>query len=372
LLDELVGGSRAAAWPLIRHDLHLSYGEIGLVLAIPGFVGSALDPLIGLAGDTPRRRALIFVGGIGFAVSAAMSAVAVGFWTLLVALLIGNPATGAFVSLAQATLMDRDPGARERNMARWTVAGSIGYIAGPILIAGAAVTGIGWRGVLLLLAAASLPLALAGYHVPPPAPPVGPGRRPRLRAFVSALGRREVLRWLVVLEAADLLLDVFHGFLALYFVDVACVDPAEAALAIAVWTGAGFAGDILLLGVLRRIHGQVYLRASALAALVAYPAFLLVPSTGAKLAVLAVLGLLNSGWYALPKANLYGALPGRSGTAVAVAGVGGLVGAAVPALLGLLAQALGLATTMWILLLGPLALVVGVPSGRRRRRSFAT
>lgn len=120
-----MGGSRAAAWPLIRHDLHLSYCEIGLVLAIPGFVGSALDPLIGLAGDTPRRRALIFFGGIGFAVSAALSAAAVGFWTLLVALLIGNPATGAFVSLAQATLMDRDPGAREWNMARWTVAGRL-------------------------------------------------------------------------------------------------------------------------------------------------------------------------------------------------------------------------------------------------------
>jgi len=340
------------------------------VLAIPGFVGSALDPLIGLAGDTPRRRALIFFGGIGFAVSAALSAAAVGFWTLLGALLIGNPATGAFVSLAQATLMDRDPGARERNMARWTVAGSIGYIAGPVLIAGAAVTGIGWRGVLLLLAVTSLPLAFVGRRVPPTRP-IRTGRGPGLRAFASALRRREVLRWLVLLEAADLLLDVFHGFLALYFVDVAQVGPAEAALAVAVWTGAGFAGDILLLAALRRIRGHVYLRTSALAALVAYPAFLLAPSTGAKLTLLAVLGLLNSGWYALPKAGLYGALPGRSGTAVAVSGIGGIVGAAVPALLGFLAQDLGLAATMWILLLAPLTLLAGVPSGRRGRSHAA-
>jgi MFS transporter, FSR family, fosmidomycin resistance protein len=141
------------------------------VLTIPGLVGSALDPLIGLAGDTPRRRMLIFLGGIGFAVSAALSAAAAGFWMLLVALLIGNPATGAFVSLAQATLMDRDPTARERNMARWTVAGSIGYIAGPVLIAGAAVIGIGWRGVLLMLALAALPLALAVRRMPLPIQP---------------------------------------------------------------------------------------------------------------------------------------------------------------------------------------------------------
>jgi FSR family fosmidomycin resistance protein-like MFS transporter len=337
------------------------------VLALPGFFGSALDPLIGLAGDTPRRRALIVAGGIGFAVSAGLSAVALGFWTLLIALLIGNPATGAFVSLAQATLMDRDPSARERNMARWTVAGSIGYVAGPVLIAAGVATGIGWRGVLLLLALCALPLTLAARTVPLHTPWLfeheSAGKR--LRAFLSVLRDREVLRWLALLEAADHLLDVLHGFLALYFVDVAGVGALEAALAVAIWTGAGFAGDVLLLALLHRVSGHAYLRASALVALLVYPAFLVVPSTGAKLALVALLGVLNSGWYALPKAGLYATLPGKSGTAVAVGGVGGLIGAGAPAALGVLAQGLGLATTMWILLLAPLALVAGVPSRRR-------
>ena len=358
LIDELVWGSRGAAWPLIRHDLHLSYAEIGLALTIPGLVGSALDPFIGLAGNTPRRRALIVAGGIGFAISAALSAGAVGFWTLLVALLIGNPATGAFVSLAQATLMDREPAAREHNMALWTVAGSIGYVAGPILIAGAVLVGIGWRGLLLLLGVAALPLA---FGVPRPARPEVEPRQNGLRELARALRSRQVVRWLILLEAADLLLDVFHGFLALYFVDVAHVSAVEAALAVAIWTGAGFAGDVLLLALLRCVRGHTYLRASAAAALVTYPLFLVAPSTAAKLALLALLGLLNSGWYALPKAGLYGALPGRSGTAVAVAGVGGLTGALVPAGLGFLAEQLGLAPTMWVLLLAPLALLAGVP-----------
>lgn len=56
-------------------------------------------------------------GGIAFAVSAAAVGLAPEFWTLLAALLIGNPATGAFVSLAQATLMDLQPRERVRNMA---------------------------------------------------------------------------------------------------------------------------------------------------------------------------------------------------------------------------------------------------------------
>lgn len=84
-------------------------------------------------------------------------------------------------------------------------------------------------------------------------------------------------------------LDVFHGFLALYFVDVAGVGAVEAALAVAVWTG------------------------------------------------------------------------GESGTAVAVAGIGGLVGAGAPAGLGFLAETLGLGPTMWLLLLAPAALLLGVP-----------
>jgi FSR family fosmidomycin resistance protein-like MFS transporter len=333
------------------------------VLALPGLFGSALDPLIGMAGNSRRRGALVFAGGVAFAVSAALSAAALGFWTLLAALLIGNPATGAFVSLAQATLMDRDPAGRGHNMARWTLAGSVGYVAGPVLIAGGVALGLGWRGVLLGLSVVALPLALAARRVatpPAPTPPSNP-----LRAFLAALRDREVLRWLALLEAADLLLDVFHGFLALYFVDVVGAGPVEAALAVAVWTGAGLVGDAALLALLRRVSGLRYLRASALCALLAYPAFLGVPSLPAKLVLLAVLGLLNSGWYALPKAGLYSALPGSSGTAVAVAGLGGLVGAAVPAVLGFLAQSVGLGPTMWLLLLAPAALVAGVP--RRAR-----
>jgi FSR family fosmidomycin resistance protein-like MFS transporter len=331
---------------------------VGLVLALPGLFGSALDPLIGLAGNTRLRGTLVLLGGIGLAVSTALSAAALGFWTLLVALLIGNPAVGAFVSLAQATLMDSDPRKRDRNMARWTLAGSVGYVAGPVLIAGGVAAGLGWRGVLLGLAAVAVPLAFAGRRVCPAG--AGLARTP-LRTLLAALHNRDVLRWLAVLEAADLLLDVFHGFLALYFVDVVSASPVDAALAVAVWTGAGLVGDTALLVVLRRVSGLRYLRASAICALAAYPAFLAVPSLPMKLGLLAVLGLLNSGWYALPKAGLYSALPGESGTAVAVAGFGGLAGAAIPAGLGFLAEQVGLGPTMWLLLLAPAVLLAGVP-----------
>jgi FSR family fosmidomycin resistance protein-like MFS transporter len=355
-----VFGTLGAAWPLIRDDLDLSYGEIGVALAIPGFVGSALDPVLGIAADTARRRALIVAGGIAFAAAVLLVGVSIGFWTLVFALVLGNPASGAFVGLAQATLMDLQPAHRERNMARWTLAGSFGYVGGPLLLAGALWLGFGWRGVLVALGVAALPLAWWARLLPRGGED-GHDLRASARRAMAALRERNVLRWLGLLEAADLLGDVFHGYLALYFVDVAHVDASAAALGLAVWTAAGLGGDWLLLWVLRRVRATRYLRATALAALVAYPIFLLVPGYDAKVILVGVLGLLNSGWYALPKAGLYEALSGRSGAAVAVSGLGGLFGASVPLVLGFVAGVAGLTATMWILLLAPVALVVLLP-----------
>ena len=296
-------------------------------------------------------------GGLAFAASAALTAAAGGFWLLLFALLLGNPAIGAFVSLAQATLMDADPPRRVRNMARWTLAGSFGYVGGPLLLVVGVYVGVGWRGAIAVLAVAALPLTFAASRFPGPrretAPPLGRA----VRDALAAVRRREVLRLLLSLEAADLLLDVFHGFLALYLVDAVGQTPSTAALGVAVWTGAGLVGDWLLLPVLHRTTGARVIRGTALLSLVAYPAFLLVAGLGPKLVLLVALGLLNSGWYAIPKAWLYDALPDRSGAAVAVGGLAGIAGAAVPLLLGFLAGAAGITATMWVLLLAPVALL---------------
>lgn len=43
LVDELVDGSQGAAFPLIRHDLGLSYAHIGLLASVPLLLGGALE-----------------------------------------------------------------------------------------------------------------------------------------------------------------------------------------------------------------------------------------------------------------------------------------------------------------------------------------
>ena len=128
-----------------------------------------------------------------------------------------------------------------------------------------------------------------------------------------------------------------------------------------IWTGVGLLGDLLLLGVLRRVAPLAYLRASAVVVAIAYPAFLLVPSLGLKLGLLALLGLLNAGWYAIPQARLYDELPGASGAVVAIGPLAGLTGGLLPLAIGFVAASVGLAAALWILLAAPLLLLVALP-----------
>jgi FSR family fosmidomycin resistance protein-like MFS transporter len=330
---------------------------------VPAFVSAVVDPAVGLAGDSQRRRALIVAGGILFAVAGTAAALAPGFALLLVALVVLYPASTAFVSLAQASLMDAAPAERERNMARWTLAGSVGVVGGPLLLTGAALLALGWRGVLVVLALAALPLAWLARRLPPHAPE----EHGSLRGAFRAVRGREVQRWLAVLLSGGLLLDTLAGFLALYLVDEAGADPAAAALAIAVWTGAGLVGDAALVPLLARVDGVRVLRASAAVVLVLYPAFLLAPGLAPKVALLAALGFLNAGWYAVPQARLYAALPGSSGTAIALSSATDALGAVIPLSLGALAAAAGIAPALWLLAAGPLAVLALLPRRQAQR-----
>jgi MFS transporter, FSR family, fosmidomycin resistance protein len=353
----------AAAWPLIRDDLGLSYTQVGLAVALPLLVGSLLEPAIGILGDSPLRRALLLGGGVVFAAAVMATALAPGFVVLVAALVLFYPASGAFVSLSQAVLMDLEPAARDRNMARWTLAGSVGVVAGPLLVGAAATVALGWRPVTLAVGLAALPLVWLARRLPLP----GPAAKPSLRRSLAAFRRRDVWRWLVVLQSSDLLLDVLACFLALYLIDEVGLDPARAAFGVAVWTGAGLLGDALLLPLLARVDGLRYLRAGPWLVLVLYPAFLLVPGFGAKLPLLAALGLLNAGWYAIPQARLYAALPGQSGAVMVAGSLGGLVGGAVSLGLGAVAGAAGLAPALWLLLAAPVVLLVLVPRPERAK-----
>jgi FSR family fosmidomycin resistance protein-like MFS transporter len=372
--DELADGAKSAALPLIRHDLGLSYGQIGLLAAVPLLVGGLAElPLGVLAGQGRGRRRAVLGGGVIFVVTLAGVAAARSFAALLAAFIAFYPASGAFVSLTQAELMDAQPTRQAQGMARWELAGATGAVAGPLLVMAVLTSGGDWRDAYLVLAgvaaAAWLGSCLRGpVGMTAAATQVayeergteagGDGWMARAREVTAAARNGGVLRWLVLLQVADLLVDVFSGFLGLYLVDVAHLSPGVAALGIAIRLGAALAGDAVLVWVLERAEDRTVLRVSAVAAALLYPGFLLVPGVVAKLVMLAGLSAATASWYPLLQARLYESLPGRSSVAVTLSSAAGMTGGLGPLAVGLIAEALGLTWALAGLVIVPVAILL--------------
>jgi FSR family fosmidomycin resistance protein-like MFS transporter len=306
---------------------------------------------------TWHRGRLVLLGGVAFASGLALAAGSTSLWVLLAAFVVLYPASGAFVSLSQASLMDLEPERREQNMARWTFAGAVGAVIGPLLLAGFALTGLGWRELFSGFALLALVL-VALVHRAPNAD--GDTERPRVRDALRALARREVLRWLFLIELSDLLLDVFLAFLALYFVDEAGTSLATGGLAVGVWTAAGLVGSAAVIPLLRYVEGLRYLRGSAVATALLFAAFLLIPDTGAKFGLVAAIAIVNAGWYPVLQARLYDSLGGASGLVLTVGALFPL-NAVLPLAIAGLAERWGLAVALWPLMAAPAALLLLVP-----------
>lgn len=374
--DELVDGVKGAALPAIQHSLGLSYTQLGLLASVPLVLGGLLElPLGVLAGQGRRRRIVVLAGGVFFVLAVAGVAFARNFGELLAAFVAFYPASGAFVSLTQAALMDAAPDRQTQSMARWDLAGSAGAVAGPLLLLAVLAAGGSWRGGYLILAAISA-LAWSGVLCqgrPKPAgdpaagdPAAGDSAAgdsaaseagveptPRLREIVAAA--RRAARWLVLLEVANLLVDVLTGFVAVYLVDVVHLSPAVAAAAVAIRLGAALAGDAVLVIALERVSDRTVLRATAIGAIVAYPAFLLAPGVVPRLIALALLSAMTATWYPLLQARLYATVP--SPVAVTLNSAAGLAGGLGPLAVGVLAAMFGLPWALAGLAVVPLTLL---------------
>jgi MFS transporter, FSR family, fosmidomycin resistance protein len=372
-VDELVDGTKSAAMPLIRHDLALSYLQIGLLAAVPLVVGSLLElPVGAIAGTGRRRRRFVLAGGLIFIASVLAAGLATSFIGLLVALTTFFPASGLFVSLTQAALMDSAPARRAHYMARWTLAGSIGAVIGPLLVAVCLGADGTWRLAFVIIAGLGTAAWCAVARTGDTSASVDDGGAdasdrpwPGWRSALSIVRRSGALRWLLLLEVADLMLDVLTPFLALYLVAVVHVSPAVAAIAVAVRLGAGLAGDVILIRLLERWDSRLVIRVSVWGTLALFPTFLLVPGLGLKLVVLAAVTIATAPWYPILQAELYGSLPGRSNLAVSLTSAAGLVAALGPLGVGLLADRLGLGWAMAALCVVPVVMLAVSASDRR-------
>jgi FSR family fosmidomycin resistance protein-like MFS transporter len=365
-LDELAFTIIAVAMPFLRDELGLDYAQVGLLLGGPAVLAAVIEPPLLLLGDTPLRVRIMRAGGLLLGLAFLLIAGARSFAVLLFALTVSYPASGAFVGLSQASLVERHPSRESQMMARWTAAGTLGSLSGPALFAG--LLAIGWPGrtsfALAGLAWILLTLLVGGSH-PAQAKPL-PGREllAELRANLRLTARlRRLWRWLVLLPLADLMLDVFFGYIALYLTDVVGLPPATAAAAVTLWLLGFLAGQFLLAR--RELKGmtQRLIRWTAAATLAAFPVWLAAPlAMPVRLALLVILGLLAAPWYPLLQGEAYAAAPGRAATVGALTSAVGTAGGVLAVFIGMAAAAWGLSAGLALLLLGPAALLAFTPN----------
>lgn len=365
LLDELIYGLHSAVLPYIKTDLALTYTQIGLLFTVPGLVGIVCEPLIGLLGDTRHRKALV-MGGI-IATVAGLLCIALGqtFALILIAFSAMGTASGAYVNLAQATLIDLNPRRAEHTLARWVLMGAIGVMVSPLVATAAFYLGYGWRGLYLALAGAAgayvAVLLRQKFDAHDGAAEETISPRKLLRSLLTALRNPELLRWILLAELSDFMLDKLLEVTGLYFHDVVGVSFAAASFAAAVFTVAGLIGNALLVPALERVSGLRVLRVTAVVVLAAYVAFLLVPAVWIKYVLIGLISFSTAGWFSTLRAKCFQALPGQSGLIIAATSLGNISGLFVPFIVGRVADALGLQWAMWLLAVGPLALIVGLP-----------
>jgi FSR family fosmidomycin resistance protein-like MFS transporter len=371
--DELHYTLGGAALPALQRDFGLDYAQVGLLLGLPHFIGVLVEWFLMLLGDTRLRKALVVGGGLAVALAVILIGSGASFTMLLVGMALAFPASGAFVTLAQAALMDLHPGREPQMMARWTVFGSLGNLLGPLLLAGVFTLGLSWRWGYFSLAILALPLVGLVVLSVFPSPAAGPSQQPggstswklefedMLLGLVQTVKNFAVLRWLLLVEIADLLMDVFTSYAPLYFVNVSGVSNAQASLLLGVMMAGSLLSDLLVVPLLEHFPGRTLVRFSAVLAGIFFAAFLLVSWLPGKIVLAFLVKISTLGWYAIMKGEAYAAARGRSGAQNAVNSLLGVVSGAIPWLVGWTASQVGLQTAMWLLLAGPVALILWVP-----------
>jgi predicted MFS family arabinose efflux permease len=292
--DETVAFLPYSAVGSIRADVGISYVQAGFLLALYPGIGLLATPL-GVVVDHVSRRAMAAVGGVGYGVGLCLFAVAGNFAMLFVAVVVMGLVGGALVRAVEVSLVDVAGDKLEPALARSNLLAAVGDLVGPLLLATALATGLGWRAAFW--AAGALMVAYGLLLATQPLPrPTGSAEHPPWRTFVEVARDRRVLVAGLLVALIVAFDDTFVGFAVAFLTTDRGLTPAVATLT----AGAGMA---------------------------------------------AVGAAVNLAWIVV-QAGYLTLRPGQAGTTSAVAEAVANVGALTPLAIGLVADHHGLTTAM--------------------------
>ncbi|MPZ83938.1 MAG: MFS transporter [Actinophytocola sp.] len=357
--DETVAFLPYGAVESIRQDVGLSYVQAGFLLALYPGIGLLTTPL-GVLADHVSRRAMAAIGGVGYGVGLWVFAAAQDFRTLFVAVAVMGTVGDALVRAVEVALVDVAGDDIEPALARSNLLAAIGDLVGPLLLAAAIGTGLGWRAAFWAAGAMMVAYGVVLATQPLPRPAGTDEERKPWRTMIEVAKDRRVIvagLLLAVIVAFD---DTFVGFAVAFLTTGRDLSPAVATLV----AGAGMAGGIAATAWASRTdRRQVGLRPCAWLLLAGAALILLVPNVvAAAVGMTAVGAAMNLAWIIL-QARYMTLRPGQAGTTSAIVEAVAQVGVLTPLAIGLIADRYGLTPAMSLYVV---IAVVFVASTRRR------
>jgi MFS family permease len=355
--------------PEIQASFAASYSMTAWALLLaPLLAGLALEPVIFLLADRHPRRWFVCGGLFGMAACAFAAAAAPHIVVLSAAIALSYVASGTGVALAQAVLVDARPHEREKVMHRWVLMGEAGDLLAPALMAGLAAVALGWRtgyavvGALVLVVA----IAIARRPFPEAVRETDEEDEPLWASFKLAVGNRRLVFWLFGCVLCDLLDETLVVFASLHLRDVVGVGPIARSLILGASVAGGIVGLLVSERLLARVAPVRLLGLCAAACGLCYGAWLCVSSLWASAILLVLVGVFSAPLYPIAVAQAYAALPGRSGAVNAAGHLFTPLSAALPLLLGWLADTYGTGAALVVLLAEPVGLVLVASYAVRR------
>ncbi|HZU77872.1 MAG TPA: MFS transporter [Dehalococcoidia bacterium] len=364
LLDELTIGFLVVGLPLLRERLHFGYAQAGFVFTFGALVSLAVEPFVNLLADRGSKRTPILLGMAGVVAGFALAGAAPSYVWLLAAFALISPACGVAVGLAEAALVDLDPAAAGRTMARWALSGAAGDLLAPACVGVLTAAGLRWPALSAAAACCWLALLATTWPLRFPASHTAAEQESEMSTAATlraALGDRVLLRWAAVEVAAIMMDEVFLAFAALYLRDRLHASPALLGFSLLPGTLAALLALAALERVGQRLPHRPMLTAMALAALGGIALLLLAPSLPAAVPGLVVAQAGAAGWYPIARAAAFARYPGRSGLVRAVLSVTDPFELVLPTIVGFVAAGAGIRGAVAFLGLAPLLVLAAAP-----------
>lgn len=384
-LDELGSGLPMVGAPALQHEFFGSVAALGFVVfTLPQLASFVIEPpLLVFVSRFPGGTALR-LGLVGYGLALLLASLANTAWLFALAWTLAFAFSGISCANAQAELVDRHPEQGERTLAEWTLAGALGDLATPLLVAAVAAVGCEFR---VAWGIAGLAFILWGLIA---------GRESQRRRSTEAsssasLGQAEddaeggeralsfrllwrqarenpeLVAWLCGATLCSLMDETLVAFCALWMRERFGSDSALSLGVFSLMLG-GIVGLVILHRLLERLSPGWLLLGSCVGAGLALVAWLLAGSPILAALALGVLGACAATHYPLAQAAAYRALPGASRSVAALGQLFGPLDLAIPVVLGLLADRYGLALALLGLLAQPLGLIAALGWQRRRKR----